>query len=332
MSKTLLVVDYSTNWYEVFGSNLKLANGNKVVVEQVEWKDLTVEMSAEDGAVVHCRASENPLPFSNQGKERIVKPDFMLVRNFPIDLRSEDYKNQLMGLMMADVPSVNSLHSIFMCMNRPLLYGELLKIQKKLEKTGNPSTLKLIPLRYCTNATQSSLGKSKLSEPKVVKEGEYHSGSLPSVVKVSNTHAGYGKMQIASKEQLDDLRCILALHKDYFTIEPTIKFEYEFRIQKIGNNYRCFRRNSSSSWKGNWGNVEFTEHEFQDQYKVWADECAAIYGGLDILALDVLHVNDDLDIIIELNDTACGLMWEHEAEDVKHIKNIVVEKMNNLFQ
>ena len=331
--KTLLAIDYTTNWIEKF-KNAKLDNGEEIKVEQVEWKDLSVEMSAEDGAVVFCKQSEAPLPFTNQKEDRIVKPDFVLVRNFPISLRSKDYKSQVMGLMAANLGSVNSLNSIFMCMHRPLLYGELLRISKEIhaspDSTEEEKSIDIVPLRYCANATISSLGKSNLSKPS--KNDKLHSGQFPTVVKVSNTHAGYGKMALKNDTEFDDLRCILALREDYYTSEPMIEFEYEFRIQKIGDNYRCFRRNSDTSWKGNWGNVKFVDHEMQPHYKKWADKCSEIFGGLDIFGIDVLQLKDGSCIILELNDTATGLMWEHEEEDCQHIKEVVLQRMNERFQ
>jgi hypothetical protein len=126
---------------------------------------------------------------------------------------------------------------------------------------------------------------------------------------VSSTHAGYGKLQVLNEADMKDVRCVLALHNDYFTAEPFIRHEYEFRIQKIGiflflfyacvsyaaiccawnrrkrrrftgmnipsltpctlkrnslslclsvtvgDHYRAFRRNSSTHWKNNWGNL-----------------------------------------------------------------------------
>ena len=330
--KTLLVVDYTTNWLEKFGKKPTLASGERLVVEQVEWKDITVEMSSEDGALVYCKPSDAPLPFSKQGQERIVKPDFVLVRNFPISLRSKDYKSQVMGLMAAGVGSVNTLHSIFMCMHRPLLYGELLRVAKEIhaspDSTDAEKSIHVVPLRYCSNSTDASLGKSNLSSPK---GSELHSGQYPCVVKVSNTHAGYGKMFLKSASDYDDLKSILALHEDYYTTEPMIEFEYEFRIQKIGDNYRCFRRNSDTSWKGNWGNVQFMDHEMQPHYKVWADKCSEIFGGIDILGIDVLQLKDGSCLILELNDTATGLMWEHEQEDIENIKKLVISRMNDRF-
>lgn len=42
--------------------------------------------SATDGVKVFMKASDNPLPFSTQKNERVVVPDFCLVRNFPMDI------------------------------------------------------------------------------------------------------------------------------------------------------------------------------------------------------------------------------------------------------
>jgi len=39
---------------------------------------------------------------------------------------------------------------------------------------------------------------------------------------------------------------------------------------------------------------------------VWVDEVRQIFGGLDMFALDVLHVADGKDVILELNDYAMG--------------------------
>jgi hypothetical protein len=41
---------------------------------------------ATDGVKVHVKASDNPLPFSTQKEERVVVPDFCLIRNFPMDI------------------------------------------------------------------------------------------------------------------------------------------------------------------------------------------------------------------------------------------------------
>lgn len=50
-----------------------------------------------------------------------------------------------------------------------------------------------------------------------------------------------------------------------------------------------------------------------------------------MLAIDVLHTKDGRDYIIEINDTAFGLMYEHEKEDAHYIKDEVLKRMQGLF-
>ena len=37
------------------------------------------------------------------------------------------------------------------------------------------------------------------------------------------------------------------------------------------------------------------------------------------------------DVIIELNDTAPGLMFEHEQEDAGYMRDLVLQRMNEVF-
>ena len=71
--------------------------------------------------------------------------------------------------------------------------------------------------------------------------------------------------------------------------------------QQIGKHYRCYRRNSSTCWKGNWGDLKFEEHELTERHKVWIDESARVFGyDLDICALDVLHLKDGREVVLEV--------------------------------
>lgn len=54
------------------------------------------------------------------------------------------------------------------------------------------------------------------------------------------------------------------------------------RIQKIGPYYRAFRR-VSPNWKGNTGNASVvSDMPMEPRYKLWADECSKLFGGLDV--------------------------------------------------
>jgi len=72
--------------------------------------------------------------------------------------------------------------------------------------------------------------------------------------------------------------------------------------------------------------------EVTEQYKLWIDECSQLFGGLDICALDLLHSEKEgRDYILELNDTAIGLVHKYEKEDMLHIRDIVLMRMKEAF-
>ena len=61
-----------------------------------------------------------------------------------------------------------------------------------------------------------------------------------------------------NRSAFEDVRSLVALNGDYATAEEFIKWDYDLRIQKIGNTYRAFRR-VSTNWKGNVGNSSTNE-------------------------------------------------------------------------
>ncbi len=94
-------------------------------------------------------------------------------------------------------------------------------------------------------------------------------------------------MKIDNSAQFADFRSVVAVSGDYMTAEPFIKWDFDMRIQKIGPHYRGFKR-QSPNWKGNVGNMSvLTDMEVTPEYKRMADECSKLFGGLDILGLDL---------------------------------------------
>jgi hypothetical protein len=104
------------------------------------------------------------------------------------------------------------------------------------------------------------------------------------------------------------------------------------RLQKIGNHYRAYKR-TSPNWKGNTGNASVIETmEMTPAYKLMIDEAAKVFGGLDICALDLLHSEvDGREYILELNDTAIGLVHKFEEEDMMHMRDVVRLRMEEHF-
>jgi len=153
----------------------------------------------------------------------------------------------------------------------------------------------------------------------------------PIVLKVGHAHAGFGKVKVPNHHDFEDMRSLVALHKDYSTAEPYVEGEYDLRIQKIGNHYRAFKRISASgNWKTNTGTSLLETIPVTEKYKLWVDECSKLFGGLDILAVDAIHTADGKEYILEVNDTAIGLGPDDEVEDNGFIRDIVIEKLRSL--
>jgi len=328
-SKVLLVIASEENWYTEF-KNLKLADGSSVVVEQTRWKYLHAEASSKEGEKLVCSLNANEAPFegTSQTQDRDVKPDFFLFRNFPMELHGLNYRPVVMALCFSGIKGVNSPSSVLRSMDRPVFHAELLRIRERLGKDKFPT----IDMKFHCNGYNGT--KQRLIDME-----------FPTVVKVGTAHAGYGKSVVKSKGDYFDLESILAMSTEYFTEEPFTEHDYEFRVQVIGPHVRTFRRNSDSSWKNNWGNVRFEDHPWKEKYQIWVDEIRKIFGGLDMFALDILHRNkknvdgsgaggggdDGEDVILEVNDYAMGLDYEFSVEDMKHIRELVLQRMNEEF-
>lgn len=129
-----------------------------------------------------------------------------------------------------------------------------------------------------------------------------------------------------------DTLSIIQLSKDFYTAEPFINYKYDLRIQKIGNHYRGFKRESLiGNWKANVGEAKATDVELEKRHIFYIEEASKIMGGLDICALDVLGDADGNEHILELNDTSIGLSPEHSDEDKVRIVNLAISRMNELF-
>merc|ERR1712000_390773 len=65
---------------------------------------------------------------------------------------------------------------------------------------------------------------------------------------------------------------------------------------------------------------------------LWADECAKALGGLDILGLDFVHSKATGKFhILELNDTAIGLVHAVADEDMNFMRDLVLTRMEEHF-
>jgi len=309
--KNLLIIECqsSINWYTIF-EGATLSDGTQIKVEQATWDELSLISYSDSGVLITAMKSTHPHKETSQERDRTFRVDFVLLRSVTRSIKGQDSRNKLFTLIHGNVPSLNSLMSAYICLERVTVFAALKEIEKKLGSKQFP----LIPQNMYPDH------RTMIITP------EY-----PIVVKVGAVHAGYGKMKCDTSRQFADFKSLTALHGDYVTAEPFIEWDYDMRIQKIGHHYRAFRR-VSSNWKGNVGNESMIEDmEMTDRYQLMVDECSKLFGGLEILALDLVHAKTGKEWILELNDTAIGLVHKYATEDMNYIRDLVVTKMSQLF-
>ncbi|KAL7532857.1 hypothetical protein ACHAWF_004263 [Thalassiosira exigua] len=321
----LVIQSDNTNydWVQIF-SGRQTRDGRQIEVVQAGWDELHVTADSPAMSPHNCppRCGNSKLAIVHilqQSKDgnresRTIRPDFVLVRN---EVRggkhTQDYRNALFGLMYANIPSVNSLKSIYSFLERPIVQGELHKIQSSLGSEGI-DLFPVIPQSYFASDTTMMYGSK-----------------FPVVLKVGHAHAGLGKMKVANHHDWEDVRSVVAIADGkYCTAEPFINGEYDIRIQKIGGNYRAYKRRSlSGTWKTNTGYSIIDVVELIPDYKRWIDEACKMFGGLDICTVDAIHDSGtNKDYIMEVNGTSSGLLPEYAGEDNMHICDLVVDKMN----
>jgi len=312
---------YITDWKEVFtGSRLtNNVNDREIQIVQAGWDCLSI--NADSPSMSHAPAllyvRRKNCSSIYEKKMITIQPDFVLVRNEVRGVTNiHDYRNVLYGLMYAGIPSINSLESIYAFLERPIVQAELHKIQRKF---GNDkSKFPVIPQSYYSSYQTMMYGNK-----------------FPSVLKVGHAHAGLGKMKVPDHHEWEDVRSVVAMTDGkYCTAEPFIDGEFDIRIQKIGtNNYRVFKRiDVSGTWKTNTGCSIIDEIELTDTYKFYIDEASKMFGGLSICTVDVIvERNTGKEYILEVNGTSSGLMPDKTDEDNILIRDLVLEKLNEMF-
>jgi hypothetical protein len=104
---TLLVIDdANTDWSKYFRGR-RVHTDWDIRVEQAEFSEMTVTANTETGVTASIIMAK-----SGSKVVRSFKPDFLLVRQNLRDA-NEDYRNLLLGFKYGDIPSVNTLDSIY---------------------------------------------------------------------------------------------------------------------------------------------------------------------------------------------------------------------------
>mmetsp|Transcript_28561 Transcript_28561/g.40138 ORF Transcript_28561/g.40138 Transcript_28561/m.40138 type:complete len:117 (+) Transcript_28561:2-352(+) len=73
------------------------------------------------------------------------------------------------------------------------------------------------------------------------------------------------------------------------------------------------------------------EIEMKPRYRFWAEEAAKMFGGMDIITVDVVVAEDGEEFILEVNGTASGLAPSRAEEDNHIIRDLVLQRISTLF-
>lgn len=249
------------------------------------------------------------------GKTSQFSPDFVLIRNECRGVgRRFDFRHVLYGLMHGGVPSVNSIESIIMLMDRPVVHGALSRIQRRLGKLAFP----LIEQTYYQSHHDMIIA------PK-----------FPVVVKIGHGHAGAGKILVKDHKQFEDVRSLVHAADNYCTAESYVEGEYDIRVQKIGHHYRALKRTSvSGNWKTNTGSSIGEIIPMTSEFQRWIDAASTLFGGLDICTVDAIRSKaSGGDIkILEINGTSSGFFPACRDEDNGYVRDLVLCKMEKVLR
>jgi hypothetical protein len=325
---TLLVIQQDAyDWQEIMKTALPQmkvgALSQPLKVIQTSWNDLEVgtcdnyRKEGKSCPIYVRRLWKHGRPVEDKISKTAIYPNFVLIRN-EVVVPSQDFSSKLLGLMYADIPSINSLRSIYLTIERPVMMSALNKIASK-----SKFPMPIIPQEFVPSHLEF-----------------FYSQKFPAVVKFGSAHAGLGKLVVDDHHRMEEVRDLLPMTSSgYAFCEPFLKESCNLRLLKIGNHYRATKRISvSQNWRIQLGSCMRESIPVEERYKYWLDAASTMFGDsyetgkMDILTIDVLvEEGTGAEFILEVNGTSSGLGEPEEAEiDNLEIAKIVLGEISKL--
>ena len=288
---------------------------SKIDIEQACWKEISLTSYSDSSisVILHPNLSS---PLSQQHKTRNnIKPSLVLIRMFSRYIGSHlgetpDFRNLLYGFYHANIPLINDFNALIAELDKPIMYGRLKKIKDEVGEKIFP----LIKQYYYPEFSQILITPSE-----------------PCVLKVGFPHAGYGKVRIFNRDELEDIASIIAINNTYSATEPLIDVDYELRIIFIAPNYYRAHKRYGMNWKVNFGMASEREDvEMKSNWKKWLDLIYHKYPDMLSFDIDALVDKKGNEYILEINGSCQGFAPEHGDQDLIHMRNLCMRKMESI--
>ncbi|KAI7795344.1 synapsin II, partial [Triplophysa rosa] len=135
-------VKRNETWAKIFRGK-KVQGDYDIKVEQAEFSEINLVAHANGTCSVDMQVIRNGTKVV-----RSFKPDFVLVRQHAFSMaQNEDFRNIIIGLQYAGIPSVNSLESIYNLCDKPWAFSQLISTYMRL----GPDKFPLIDQTFYSN-------------------------------------------------------------------------------------------------------------------------------------------------------------------------------------
>uniref|UniRef100_A0A0N5AF13 ATP-grasp domain-containing protein n=1 Tax=Syphacia muris TaxID=451379 RepID=A0A0N5AF13_9BILA len=155
---------------------------------------------------------------------------------------------------------------------------------------------------------------------------------FPVVIRVGHGNKGSAKIKIDNELQLLELEGIVRSFKaSEVTTEPFIETKYDLHLQKIGNEMKSFiRKGISNNWKSSASSAVLEQIAITNRHKQLIQLISDIFGGMDIVGIDILVAKDGREIVHDVNDVL-NLLGDTQEEDRRAIADLIQAKILHIM-